>query len=130
MLLSIVPAPRSSIESGGAGFPLDARTRITGERGCRSRAVGSDRAPAPGSTARRSPRRTAPTIDLRIAAGGAPESYRIAADAASVVVTGADAAGLFYGVQTLGQLIAAATATASRSPPCRSRTHRASPTAA
>ena len=37
--------------------------------------------------------------------GGAPESYRIAADAASVVVTGADAAGLFYGVQTLGQLI-------------------------
>ena len=45
-------------------------------------------------------------IDLRIAPGGAPESYRIAVDAASVVVTGADAAGLFYGVQTLGQLIA------------------------
>ena len=45
-------------------------------------------------------------IDLRIEGGGARESYRIAADEASVVVTGADAAGLFYGVQTLGQLVA------------------------
>ncbi|MFH8250585.1 family 20 glycosylhydrolase [Microbacterium sp. B2969] len=38
--------------------------------------------------------------------GAAPESYRLTVDEASVVVTGADAAGLFYGVQTLGQLIA------------------------
>ena len=43
---------------------------------------------------------------MRITPGGAPESYRIAVDAASVVITGADAAGAFYGVQTLGQLIA------------------------
>ena len=47
-----------------------------------------------------------PVIELRIAPGGVPESYRLEVDAASVVVTGADAAGLFYGVQTLGQLIA------------------------
>ena len=45
-------------------------------------------------------------IDVRITPGGAPESYRIAVDASSVVITGADAAGTFYGVQTLGQLIA------------------------
>ena len=43
-------------------------------------------------------------IDLRIATGGAPESYTIAANADAIVVTGADAAGLFYGVQTVGQL--------------------------
>lgn len=50
-------------------------------------------------------------ITLRVEPGGLEpkkaESYRIAVEAASVVVTGADAAGLFYGVQTLGQLITA-----------------------
>ncbi len=45
------------------------------------------------------------TIELRIEPGGAPESYVLAADEASVVVTGADAAGLFHGVQTLAQLV-------------------------
>ncbi|MGP3535575.1 beta-N-acetylhexosaminidase [Microbacterium sp. RD1] len=43
------------------------------------------------------------TIRLERGAG-APESYALAVDAASVVVRGADAAGLFYGVQTLAQL--------------------------
>ncbi|SFR95172.1 hexosaminidase [Microbacterium sp. cf046] len=46
------------------------------------------------------------TIELRLVEAAEPESYRITADAASVVVTAADAAGLFYGVQTLGQLMA------------------------
>ncbi|MGA7147608.1 MAG: family 20 glycosylhydrolase, partial [Microbacterium sp.] len=46
------------------------------------------------------------TVNLRIEAGGAAESYRLTAGAASVDVTGADAAGLFYGVQTLSQLVA------------------------
>ena len=47
-----------------------------------------------------------PAIELRIDAPAAAESYRLRADAASLVVSGADAAGLFYGVQTLGQLLA------------------------
>ena len=46
------------------------------------------------------------TIALRIAGGGAPESYTLSVDDSSITVTGADAAGLFYGVQTLGQLFA------------------------
>ncbi|GAA3204817.1 family 20 glycosylhydrolase [Microbacterium terregens] len=61
-------------------------------------------APSAPESAQQTPE-SAPTIALRIEPGGAAESYRITADAASVVVTGADAAGLFYGVQTLGQLI-------------------------
>ncbi len=44
-------------------------------------------------------------IELRVTPGGPAESYRITASAASVVVEGADTAGLFYGVQTVGQLI-------------------------
>lgn len=44
-------------------------------------------------------------VRLTLAPGGTTESYTIAVDAASVVVTGADAAGLFYGVQSLTQLI-------------------------
>lgn len=44
-------------------------------------------------------------IRLAVAPGGPAESYAIAVDAASLVVTGADAAGLFYGVQSLVQLI-------------------------
>ncbi|ALJ19200.1 family 20 glycosylhydrolase [Microbacterium sp. No. 7] len=37
---------------------------------------------------------------------GAPESYVLEVTSARVTVTGADAAGLFYGIQTLGQLAA------------------------
>ena len=47
-----------------------------------------------------------PLVTLAIERGGAAESYRLVADEASVTVTGADPAGLFYGVQTLGQLVA------------------------
>jgi hexosaminidase len=44
-------------------------------------------------------------IRLAIAAGGAAESYTLTVDAASIELTGADAAGLFYGVQSLAQLV-------------------------
>ena len=103
MLVSIVPAPRSSTDSGRPGFPLDARTRITGEADAAAALSALIAARTRVDTADTG--QDGPTIDLRISPGGAAESYRIAADAASVVVTGADAAGLFYGVQTLGQLM-------------------------
>lgn len=45
------------------------------------------------------------TIRLTVAGKGAPESFRISVSAASAVVEGADDAGLFYGVQTLVQLL-------------------------
>ena len=108
-LPAVVPAP-ASIEAGrGAPFRLDAEHAHHRGCGCRRR----PRRARPGPHRRLDLRRLGttartqrPAIDLRDRAGGAAESYRIAADAASVVVTGADAAGLFYGVQTLGQLIA------------------------
>ncbi len=105
-LPSVVPAP-VSIESGdGAPFALQSGTRIAGDAdaaaalaalvGART-GLALDNAGGAGSGAE---------IELVLSAGGAAESYRIVADAASIVVTGADPAGLFYGVQTLGQLIA------------------------
>ncbi len=103
-LPAVVPAP-ASIEAGPGGpFRLTSDTTVTGDADAAAAlaAIVEARAgvtPATGGTES--------GIDLRIEPGsGAAESYRIAVDEASVVVTGADAAGLFYGVQTLGQLIA------------------------
>lgn len=102
----VVPAPASIEASAGAPFVLYDGVLVTGETDAAAAlrrlleartgltAAGPDE---PGADTR---------IDVRITPGGAPESYRIAVDAASVVITGADAAGAFYGVQTLGQLIA------------------------
>jgi hexosaminidase len=104
-LPAVVPAP-ASIEAGsGAPFRLSAATTVTGEEDAVAAfaAVVQTRAGlAPASADDDA------DIELRIdrSAGSGAESYRIAVDEASVVVTGADAAGLFYGVQTLGQLIA------------------------
>ena len=69
MLLSIVPAPRSSTESGGAGFPLDARTRITGEADAAAALSALIAARTGVDTA--DPAQDGPTIDLRLAPGGA-----------------------------------------------------------
>jgi N-acetyl-beta-hexosaminidase len=105
MTLPLVPAPLSSTETGGPGFRVDENSRITGDEDAAavlSALIAARTGVAPAGTAQDSP-----AIELVIAPGGASESYRITADAASVVVTGADAAGLFYGVQTLGQLITA-----------------------
>jgi len=47
-------------------------------------------------------------IRLEIEDRGTPESYTLAADASGVRIAGTDAAGLFYGVQTLVQLLGTA----------------------
>lgn len=44
-------------------------------------------------------------VVLAVQDGGTAESYVLDVSAAGIRVTGADAAGLFYGVQTLGQLV-------------------------
>ncbi|CAL4860653.1 family 20 glycosylhydrolase [Microbacterium sp. MM2322] len=44
-------------------------------------------------------------IVLAVTDGGPAESYRLEVSATGIRITGADAAGLFYGVQTLGQLV-------------------------
>ncbi|MEU1972237.1 beta-N-acetylhexosaminidase [Microbacterium sp. NPDC019599] len=105
-LPAVVPAPSSIEASGSAPFALGPGTVVTGDaddaaalsaivRARTGSALEVGDAAASGQ----------PSIELRVEHGGAAESYRLTVDEASVVVTGADAAGLFYGVQTLGQLI-------------------------
>ncbi|WP_418001349.1 beta-N-acetylhexosaminidase [Microbacterium psychrotolerans] len=104
-LPAVVPAP-ASIEAGsGAPFRLSSATTVAGESDAAAtlaEIVQARAGLAPASAD------DGADIELRIdrSAGSGAESYRIAVDEGSVVVTGADAAGLFYGVQTLGQLIA------------------------
>jgi hexosaminidase len=102
-LPAVVPAP-VSIEAGSdAPFRLASTTVVKGD----TDAAAALSAIVEARTGLSLATGDGAVIELRVDAGsGAPESYRIAADEASVVVTGADAAGLFYGVQTLGQLIA------------------------
>lgn len=97
----LVPVPASVEASAGAAFRLSAGTGIDGD---------ADAAAALAALVRP---RTGLALDgddariaLRVQRGGAKESYTLAVDAQSVVVTGADAAGLQHGVQTLGQLVA------------------------
>lgn len=108
-LPAVVPAP-ASIEAGsGAPFRLSSATTVTGDTDAATAlaAIVEARTGVALTTADASA-----DIELRVdrsagsGAGNSAESYRIAVDEASVIVTGADAAGLFYGVQTLGQLIA------------------------
>ncbi|MCR2810476.1 MULTISPECIES: beta-N-acetylhexosaminidase [unclassified Microbacterium] len=94
---------------------LTARTGVTVDAPTPSAAESAASAPESASSAPESappapdsastPRASGPAVELRIEPGAPAESYRLTAEAASVMVTGADAAGLFYGVQTLGQLI-------------------------
>lgn len=112
-LPAVVPAP-ASIEAGtGAPFRLASATTVTGETDAAATLAAIVEART-GLTLRASTGSATgegDRIELRIdrstgsATGSGPESYRITVDEASVVVTGADAAGLFYGVQTLGQLV-------------------------
>ena len=62
-----------------------------------------------------------PALRLRIADKGAPESYRLDVVRDSMTITAPDAAGLFYGLQSLAQLA---------EPPLRSKTLRVSLTGA
>ncbi|WP_243077117.1 beta-N-acetylhexosaminidase [Microbacterium sp. SS28] len=109
--LAVVPVPRSLQPSPSGPFPL-ASAVVSGDPDSAAtlRALVEARTglalESAGDAAS-----GGPSIDLRIdasadAEGGTAESYRLTVEAASVVVTGADAAGLFYGVQTLVQLIA------------------------
>ncbi len=121
MILPLVPAPFAiTADPGARAFPLTDAVRLTGTpdavatlsalieartggAAVPSRAAEISRTEVDSSTSPAIDAEAA--IELRIVAGGKPESYRISVDAASVVVTAADPAGLFYGVQTLGQLI-------------------------
>jgi hexosaminidase len=104
---NIVPAPRSVTAVGGA-FTLDDRTAIALDDS------------ADGEARRivdvwAQPLRQGAGISLRVADTGAirigvdsvgePESYRLEVAPDGITVRGADHAGLFYGLQTLSQLL-------------------------
>lgn len=99
--LAVVPAPASLSPSDGAPYRVSEGTVIGGDADASESLAALLTArtgfePATGGDA---------SIELRVEQGGAPESYRLTVDEASVTVTGADPAGLFYGVQTLAQLV-------------------------
>ncbi len=110
-LPSVVPLPASIEASSSTPFALAADVRVTGESDAAAALAGLLEArtglaiDASTGSASGSPAITL-EVDASTGSGSeAAESYRIAVDAASVTVTGADAAGLFYGVQTLAQLV-------------------------
>ncbi|HBS10049.1 MAG TPA: beta-N-acetylhexosaminidase [Microbacterium sp.] len=99
-----VPLPRDAAAVEGPGFTLQARTAVTGDQtviGILTKLVSArtDGEINLDSTA------TGPGISLVITDAETPESYRLNASADGVEVIGSDAAGLFYGIQTLAQLI-------------------------
>jgi N-acetyl-beta-hexosaminidase len=100
--LSVVPAPSSLTAAAAAPFALPRDLHVSGAPEAAETFAALVRA--------RTGIAAAPGVDgpvtFTLEPGGAPESYRLSADEHGVVVTGADAAGLFYGAQTLAQLLA------------------------
>ncbi|MGP6205652.1 family 20 glycosylhydrolase [Microbacterium sp. F2] len=99
-----VPLPRDVVAGEGPGFILRARTAVTGDQTVVGILMNLVSARTDGeinldSTA------AGPGISLAVTDADTPDSYRLIASAEGVEVTGSDAAGLFYGIQTLVQLI-------------------------
>ncbi len=106
----VIPAPVSIIEAGGAGFTLDSKTVIVHEKALSNEANYLNEALRPAAG-----------IDLKLAtettgAGGSriilklggklgKEGYTLRSVAGTVTIEGADPAGVFYGIQTLRQLL-------------------------
>ena len=120
--LPLVPLPASLTSGDGPPVALTPAVRITGD----ARAAGAlrrlvvtrtgvhlaDATAAPAAAGTSAASGSAPVapasdgdIDLAVDGAGGAESYRIHVDADRIVVRAADPAGLFYAVQTLGQLI-------------------------
>lgn len=98
---AVVPLPASVVATDAVPFPLSADTAVAGDadagavlRGLIGARTQFTPASAPDGA-----------IVLSVEPGGPAESYRLTVGADAITVVGADAAGLFYGVQTLGQLI-------------------------
>lgn len=101
---AVVPLPASLDASGAAPFVVDAASTVGGDPDAVAHlrdllTARTDLAPAASADA---------AIALTIEPGGDAESYRLSAGSDGVRVVGADAAGLFYGVQTLSQLVSRA----------------------
>ena len=104
-LPAVVPAPVSIEAGSGAPFRLTPTARVTGEADAAAALAGLVQART-GLTLSSGGGPAEIALRIEPATGsGTAESYRITVDEESLIVAGADAAGLFYGVQTLGQLL-------------------------
>lgn len=107
----VVPLPAHVERGGGKALALDADTVVTGDPAAvgilctllQTRTGGAVTGRANGAADPADTR--APRIALSVSPGGSPESYELTVTDAAAAVIGADAAGLFYGIQTLVQLI-------------------------
>ena len=104
MKLGVVPLPRSLSPHEGT-FALTADVTITGDPDAAS-ALSDLVAARSGIRLRTGAAETGVSIRLRRAGDGDAESYRLRVDTDAVTVESPDTAGLFYGMQTIGQLLA------------------------
>ncbi|MGH4032784.1 beta-N-acetylhexosaminidase [Actinomycetota bacterium Odt1-20B] len=103
----LIPAPARVEESHGEGFTLDESTVLwaapgteSAERWLRSTLGAALGLPlAPGAEG------AGNAVSLRLDEGLAPEAYRLTADANGVEIRGGAAPGVFWGAQTLRQLL-------------------------
>ena len=106
----IVPRP-AHLQRAGGEYVLGPATRIvaTGAALPEARMLRDYLRPATGFELPVGARDAAGAIRLRLdpAAGTGGEGYRLASDARGVTITAAQPAGLFYGIQTLRQLLPA-----------------------
>ncbi|HOX05010.1 MAG TPA: family 20 glycosylhydrolase [Planctomycetota bacterium] len=100
----LVPYPQR-LRLGGAAFPRPDAVRLSGPTAAAATLESLERDLAGLAGIRRSPR--APfAVELRLAPRAArPEGYRLELDARGATVTASDRPGLFYGAQTLLQLL-------------------------
>lgn len=112
-MISLVPRPTSLVEGSGR-FTLTSQTRIVAPDRLQGTVAWLQQAlrPATGLPLRESAEDTGPgaerAIVLGIAADLGPSEYRFEATVDGVVIQGGDDAGVFFGVQTLLQLLPAA----------------------
>ncbi|MGY5030663.1 beta-N-acetylhexosaminidase [Streptomyces sp. 900116325] len=108
MDMELIPAPVSVGDQGRRGFLMDRATTITGQDGTESteRWLRSTLGVAFGLTLPPGAEGKDNTILLRIDPALEPEGYRLSTGTGrSVVITGGSPAGVFWGAQTLRQLL-------------------------
>ncbi|WP_262061092.1 beta-N-acetylhexosaminidase [Streptomyces sp. STR69] len=104
----LIPAPTAVGDPGRCGFPFEADTGLWGEPGTEGtqRWLRSTLGAALGLSLPPGEEGARNTVALRLDAGLPPEAYRLQVVATwGVVITGGSPAGVFWGAQTLRQLL-------------------------
>ncbi len=105
--LNIIPLPAEVTTTEGKGSRIDDKTtwRITGADDATARKLRASMSSLLGAD-NENRKKTKNCIDLRMVSDDMqPEAYRLKVDKHGVTIEAADGAGLFYGLQTLRQLI-------------------------